>query len=34
MAHRGRMDDKKLNREDKRNTIEKLLKEIPVGWKP
>jgi MoxR-like ATPase len=34
MAHRGRMDDRKLNREDRRNTIEKILREVPVGWKP
>jgi len=34
MAHRGRMDDRKLNREDRRNTMEKVLKEVPVGWKP
>jgi MoxR-like ATPase len=34
MAHRGRMDDKKLNRGDRRQTLERTLKEIPVGWKP
>jgi len=34
MAHRGRMDDRKLNREDRRNTMEKVLREVPVGWKP
>ncbi|MCL1892923.1 MAG: AAA family ATPase [Holophagaceae bacterium] len=34
MAHRGRMDDKKLNREDRRHILERVLKEVPVGWKP
>jgi MoxR-like ATPase len=34
MAHRGKMDDRKLNRDDRRNTMEKVLREVPVGWKP
>jgi len=34
MAHRGIMDDRKLNRGDRRNILEKLIKEVPVGWKP
>jgi MoxR-like ATPase len=34
MAHRGRMDDKKLNRGDRRQALEKALKEISVGWAP
>jgi MoxR-like ATPase len=34
MAHRGRLDDRRLNREDRRRVMEKLLKDIPVGWKP
>lgn len=34
MAHRGRMDDRKLNREDRRSIMEKIIKEVAVGWKP
>ncbi|MCL1908881.1 MAG: AAA family ATPase [Holophagaceae bacterium] len=34
MAHRGRMDDRKLNREDIRNVFKKIIMEVPVGWKP
>jgi MoxR-like ATPase len=34
MAHRGRMDDRKLNREDRRYVLEKVIKEVSVGWKP
>jgi len=34
MAHRGRMDDRVLNREDRRHILEKVIKEVPVGWKP
>jgi MoxR-like ATPase len=34
MAHRGRMDDRKLNREDRRHALEKMIKEVSVGWKP
>jgi len=34
MAHRGGMDDKVLNREDRRHIMENVIKEVPVGWKP
>jgi MoxR-like ATPase len=34
MAHRGSMDDRKLNREDRRRVLEKVIKEVSVGWKP
>jgi MoxR-like ATPase len=34
MAHRGRIDGRRLNREDRRGFLEDILKETPVGWKP
>jgi len=34
MAHRGRVDDRKLNREDRRAFLEDIAKEVPVGWRP
>jgi MoxR-like ATPase len=34
MAHRGIMNDRKLNRADRRHFLEKLIRSIPVGWKP
>jgi MoxR-like ATPase len=34
MAHRGIMDDKKLNRGDRRNILKKAIEDIPVGWNP
>jgi MoxR-like ATPase len=34
MAHRGRVDNRKLNREDRRAILEGITKEVPVGWKP
>jgi MoxR-like ATPase len=34
MAHRGTMDDRRLNREDRREQLARLLNEVPVGWKP
>jgi MoxR-like ATPase len=32
MAHRGSMDDKKLNRGDRRNILKRVVEDIPVGW--
>jgi len=34
MAHRGSMDDRRLNRGDRRNILEKMIREVPVGWRP
>jgi MoxR-like ATPase len=34
MAHRGTMDDRRLNRDDRREQLARLLSEVPVGWKP
>jgi len=34
MAHRGTMDDRRLNRDDRREQLARLLHEVPVGWKP
>jgi MoxR-like ATPase len=34
MAHRGRIDGRRLNREDRRDYLEGVLKEVPVGWRP
>ncbi|MDR1840717.1 MAG: AAA family ATPase [Holophagales bacterium] len=34
MAHRGRMDDRVLNRQDRRHILENVIAEVPVGWKP
>ncbi|MDR3672085.1 MAG: AAA family ATPase [Holophaga sp.] len=34
MAHRGTMDDRRLNRDDRREQLARLLDEVPVGWKP
>jgi len=33
MAHRGTMDDRRLNRDERRDQLSRLLEEIPVGWK-
>jgi MoxR-like ATPase len=33
MAHRGTMDDRRLNRDERREQLGKILKEISVGWK-
>jgi MoxR-like ATPase len=33
MAHRGIMDDRRLNREERRDNLAKALREVPVGWK-
>ncbi|WP_257303180.1 AAA family ATPase [Geothrix campi] len=32
MAHRGSLDDRRLNRTDRRDQLARLVKELPVGW--
>ena len=32
MAHRGSLDDRRLNRGERRDQLGKLLKDVPVGW--
>lgn len=32
MAHRGSLDDRRLNRSDRRDQLDRLLKDLPVGW--
>jgi len=34
MAHRGTMDDRRLNRDERREQLAKMMNEVPVGWKP
>ncbi|WP_005034983.1 AAA family ATPase [Holophaga foetida] len=34
MAHRGALDDRRLNREERRASLGKVLRETPVGWMP
>jgi MoxR-like ATPase len=34
MAHRGALDDRRLNRSDRREQIAKWLRDTPVGWNP
>jgi len=34
MAHRGVMDDRRLNRDERREQLGRILKEIAVGWRP
>jgi MoxR-like ATPase len=34
MAHRGTMDDRRLNRDERRERLHRLMGEVPVGWKP
>lgn len=34
MAHRGTMDDRRLNRDERREQLSRVLEEVPVGWKP
>ena len=34
MAHRGTLDERRLNRADRRDRLSKILAEVPVGWKP
>jgi MoxR-like ATPase len=32
MAHRGTMDDRRLNRDERREQLARLLNDVPVGW--
>jgi len=34
MAHRGTMDDRRLNRDERREQLGALLRATPVGWRP
>ena len=34
MAHRGTLDERRLNRGERRERLGKILAEVPVGWKP
>jgi len=34
MAHRGTMDDRRLNRDERREQLDLVLREVRVGWKP
>lgn len=34
MAHRGTLDDRRLNREERREQLARTLRDVPVGWKP
>jgi MoxR-like ATPase len=34
LAHRGTMNDRRLNRDDRREQLGRVLREVPVGWKP
>jgi MoxR-like ATPase len=34
LAHRGTMDDRRLNRDERRDQLARTLEEVPVGWKP
>ncbi|WP_373432594.1 AAA family ATPase [Geothrix sp. 21YS21S-2] len=34
MAHRGTMDDRRLNRDERREQLGRMVAEVPVGWKP
>jgi len=34
MAHRGTLDERRLNRADRRERLSRILAEVPVGWKP
>jgi MoxR-like ATPase len=33
MAHRGTLDGRRLNRDDRREHLSRLMSEVPVGWK-
>ncbi|MFZ1612898.1 MAG: AAA family ATPase [Holophaga sp.] len=33
MAHRGSMDERRLNREERREQLARILAELPVGWR-
>lgn len=34
MAHRGTLDERRLNRGDRRERLSRVLADVPVGWKP
>lgn len=34
MAHRGSMDERRLNRDERREQLSRTLREVAVGWKP
>lgn len=34
LAHRGSLDNRRLNREERREQLGRVLQEVPVGWKP
>jgi len=34
MAHRGTMDERRLNRDERREQLARILGGVPVGWKP
>lgn len=34
MAHRGTMDERRLNRDERREQLARILGAVPVGWKP
>ena len=34
LAHRGTMNDRRLNRDERREQLGRALREVPVGWKP
>lgn len=34
LAHRGSLDDRRLNREERRQQLSKAIQETPVGWRP
>ena len=34
LAHRGTLNDRRLNRDDRREQLARALREVPVGWKP
>lgn len=34
MAHRGALDERRLNRGDRRERLGRVVAEVPVGWKP
>lgn len=34
LAHRGALNDRRLNRDDRREQLGRAIREVPVGWKP
>lgn len=34
LAHRGTLHDRRLNRDDRREQLGRVLREVPIGWKP